>query len=245
MITDKDEIYDEARKVLNETDVRLAISKKFSQKKGIHQGGTFFGLRTLKGYTETTGPRTKLLKWMSKQMSDAPKGTKKVFMDVASHPKTCSHYSTLMIDLIEEYALVFDSGLSMDKRRMTYVDNKRRIYPIYKAWLKKNAKEFFPNTKDSALYEALPNVPLQLPGNVMCQTYTLMFRAQIKASWDFDEIIDWMDDLATNKKSDKEVTKHFRKIFSDVKIAKDRLINATGNKNAPKTMSKLTTKWMI
>ena len=237
---DKESLFHTARLVLNLPKIRVAVSKTIGASRNVHHGGTFWLGSVVPEFKKYTGSKAKLRRFISTQVKDS-KSKRMVLIDLGSHSVTCAHYVTLLLDKVHGYAIVFDSGVG--ERRNTYADAKKRLYPIIRQWLKKNAATIFPSTHDKTLYEMVGGLPMQRNNrDALCQTYTLMFRASITGTTTYEQILAWQS--KTNKNPGKAVAKIFKSIFKKSKQAKTELILVTGDKKAAGKIAKFTHKFM-
>jgi hypothetical protein len=244
-----EEYFDAVKRLLNEPDVRLYIAKQFSNP-CVHDGGTFWFGKTMRDYKEVTGKTKKLQAFITAQVSKALRKRPrpyKIMIDLASSTVGASHYVTLMLDLENEYAAVFDTGVcgGSDSKNSenTYDAARRKLYPIMKQWLRKNAGRIFPETKDVELHTLCGDVCVQRTvDDTLCQTYVILFRDTVRGNWDKNAVKKWMSKLIESP--EPKIGRVFRRIVK-LPLMQRKLVVETESKESAKLMATATNKFLF
>lgn len=218
---DDEKLFRFFRDLFNDPDVRELVSKTMNNDRKVYQGSTFWAGRRLEQWRDHSGSFHDVPGWIDKEVKKAMKNKikpKVIVLDVASSSSGCTHYVTFVIvmnDVEKPYAYVWDSGVGTFKSQ--YSDGRSNIYPQLSKWLE---FQTIIEGLERSLYEVAPEIAFQKTVtsgyDTFCQTYTLMFRAAIRSSWQWEDVLKYQDTVALDPQG--YVVRAFRDIFETKKI---------------------------
>jgi len=220
--------------LLNDPQIRERISKAVNRTHSIYHGSTFWlSNRKMEQWESCTGPQQSLFSFLDKQLKaarDEKKKKKKLLLvDVATSATSETHYMTMMIvfetETEQTYGVLFDSGDSGE--RDTFVlYNTDRLRSYLDRWAAQHKIILYSLHND----RRKSKVAIQsTTGNTLCQTYTLMFRRNVKPGNDmFTELQQWFEKTTTDPYSEVcQFIKTILKLKWFSKMMDDRLQNSS------------------